>query len=378
MTDLILSEDSKQYQALASDYFQKEVASKNEALDHAGKIPLDLYKAAWELGLATTFIPEDFGGLGLSLWDCAAMAEEAGNASSGLATLFEGNAIATAPLIVAGTREQKESYLSQLTAEPNLASFIFSGSAKVGEKSHAPATVKVKGNQFEISGENLLAVNGENAVWYVVLAADEDNKSLTLFVLPRDTNGIECGAQINKLGRRCADISRINLKRVTVDESKIIGKIGDGSNVLLEATTISNAIIAAHATGIISGALLHSIKYAKERQTFGKPIASYQAVSFMLADMAKNAQAARLLTWKACWLYDQGKADHIEAKCAKVFAVDAAMAAATDAVQIFGGYGYSKEYPVERLMRDAKMMQLMNGTSFDLKCEIGEELLAAK
>ncbi len=370
MTDLILSEESKEYQSLARDFFENEVANKSESLDHEGKIPLDLYKKCWDLGLATAFIPEDFGGLGLSLWETCVISEEAGKASGGFSALIEGNILAAAPLMVAASDEQKSQYLSKLTEAPNLAAFVFPTGSEL-------PTYKKSGAQYELSGTKLVAINGESAGWLVLLAVNADNNEKTMFVFNSDQAGLKREGQITKLGRRCADICAISLEKMTLDELNVVGKVGEGDLLYNDSSVISKTIIAAHATGTISGALHHSTRYSKERITFGKPISDHQAVSFMLADMSKSAQAARLLTWKSAWLYDNGQGDHIQAKCAQVFAVDAAMVSATDAVQVFGGYGYSKEYPVERLMRDAKMMQMMSGTSYDIKCEIGHELLAA-
>ena len=190
------------------------------------------------------------------------------------------------------------------------------------------------------------------------------------------TAGITSGAQIYKLGRRCADICRVQLKDMELSTENLLGEAGEGRAICLESNCISSSFVAAHATGLMRNALENSVRYSKERQTFGKPIGKHQAVGFMLADMAKNVQCARLMTWKAAVLFDGGERDHTSALVARSFAIDAAMAVATDAVQIYGGYGYSKEYPVERLMRDAKMMQMMAGSSFEIKSKIAEELLA--
>lgn len=375
MTDLILSEESKQYQDLARDFFQNEVAAKSEQLDHEGVYPAHLYKAAWELGLASTLIPEDFGGLGLPLWDCAVMAEEAGAASGGVAAVFEANSLACAPILVAGTEQQKQTYLSKLAEEPALAGFCFPSAAD-SFSPFSQVKVSAKGKKFILNSKSLLAANGENAAWYFVIAQDEDSGAASAFVFPSDMPGITRGAQIQKLGRRCSDICKIELENLELGEEHLLGRAGQGRSVIAEANCISATIVAAHATGLMRCGLEHCIRYSKERQTFGKPIAKHQAIGFMIADMAKNTQCARLMSWKAASLFDQSLRDQIQALCAKSFAIDAAMVVATDAVQVYGGYGYSKEYPVERLMRDAKMMQMMAGSSFELKCTIGEEQLA--
>jgi acyl-CoA dehydrogenase len=377
MTDLILSAESTEYQKLARDFFQNEVAPKSEKLDHSGDFSLDLYKAAWELGLATTFIPEKQGGLGLSLWDCVVMAEEVGATSGGLTACFESNVLAAAPILIAGSEAQKDKFLGQLCNEPALASYVFPALADGSSFPTASATYRTNGNKFILNGSDAIAVNGEHAAWFFVLAQEENSSAMSAFVFPVETAGVARGAQIYKLGRRCADICRFQLKDVELSEDNLIGTAGEGRAISLESNCIASAFVAAHATGLMRNALENSVRYAQERQTFGKPIGKHQAVGFMLADMAKSVQCARLMTWKAAVLFDGGDRDHTSALVARSFAIDAAMAAATDAVQIYGGYGYSKEYPVERLMRDAKMMQMMAGSSFEIKTKIAEELLAS-
>ncbi len=377
MTDLILSEESKQYEDLARDFFQNEVATKSEKLDHEARIPLDLYKAAWELGLATTLIPEEFGGLGLSLWDTVVMAEEAGAASGGVASIFEGNVLAAAPVMVAGNPTQKEKYLSVLTAEAVLAGFCFPADADSGQYPRTSASFTKQGSSYILNAEKLIAINGANASWFFALASDASGK-ISAFVFDANLPGVTRGAQIPKLGRKCADICVVAFSNLSLSAENLLGNEGDGTEVLQQSNAISAAVVAAHATGLMRCGLENSIRYSKERQTFGKPIGTHQAIGFMLADMAKNVQCARLMTWKAAKLYDDGVHDSIQALCAKTFAVDAAMSSATDAVQVYGGYGYSKEYPVERLMRDAKMMQMTAGSTFEIKCGLAEKLLAAK
>jgi acyl-CoA dehydrogenase len=377
MTDLILSEESKQYQDLARDFFQNEVAGKSEKLDHDASFPMDLYKAAWELGLATTFIPERFGGLGLSLWDSTVMAEEEGAASGGLAAVFEANALAIAPVLLFGTESQQKKYLSILTAGPTLASICIPAKSGAATYPDECAVFTREGSSFVLNAENVIALNGEHASWFVIVAREDETNELSAFVFDGNLPGITRGAQIPKLGRKCADICRLKISNLELKEENRIGKQGEGQKIILESSCLSAPIVAAHAAGLMRCGLEHCIRYSKERQTFGKPIGKHQAIGFMMADMAKNAECARLMSWKAASLFDSDVRDYNLALSAKIFAVDAAMTSATDAVQVYGGYGYSKEYPVERLMRDAKMMQMMAGNSFELKCGIAEELLAS-
>jgi acyl-CoA dehydrogenase len=376
MTDLHLSEESKEYQNLARDFFQNEVCPESEKLDAEAYFPADLYKAAWELGLATTFIPEVYGGLGLSLWDSTVIAEEAGAASGGFAAILEGNALALAPILLSGSEAQKQEYLTVLTTEPGLGAYCFSEAADGSSFPQAAASYSRSGNKYVLNADGLVALNGEHAVWFFVLARQADGGELSAFVLPGDLPGIARGAQIAKLGRRCADICSLQLKQVELSDENLIGRAGAGADLVLESSCLSACIVAAQATGLMRCALEHSVRYARERQTFGKPIGKHQAIGFLLADMAKNLECARLMTWKAASLFDHEARDIAQALGARSFAVDAAMALATDAVQIYGGYGYSKEYPVERLMRDAKMMQMIAGGSFELKCRLAEEAVA--
>ncbi|MBX9687242.1 MAG: acyl-CoA dehydrogenase family protein [Candidatus Obscuribacterales bacterium] len=376
MTDLVLSQESKEYQALARDFFQNEVASKSEKLDHEGKFPEELYKAAFELGLASSYIPEAYGGLGLPLWDCAVMAEEAGSASGGLAAVFEGNFLAAAAVILSGTDKQKEEYLSSLCTEAGLAGFCFNSKSETESYPSASASVQKQGDKFIVNGMKVSCINGRHASWYFLLAKDLSNGRNSALVFKADLPGITRGAEAAKLGKRCADICLVDFENLELNESNLLGSFGEGDEVLLESNCISAPLLAAHAAGLIRNALENSIRYSKERETFGKPIGKHQAIGFMLADMAKNAECARLMSWKAASLFDQGIKDPLQALSARAFAIDAAMAAATDAVQIYGGYGYSKEYPVERLMRDAKMMQMLAGSSLEIKCRIAEEQLA--
>jgi acyl-CoA dehydrogenase len=378
MTDLKLSDESKEYQNLARDFFQKEVAAKSEKLDQEAAFPLDLYQAAWELGLATAVIPDGFGGLGLSLWDCTVIAEEAGAASGGFAAGLEGNFLAMAPILLAGNEAQKQEYLTRLTTEATLAGYCFPAGSDGSSFPCAGATYRSADGKFYLKAPKIAALNGEQASWYFVLAQEEGGAGFSAFVVPCDLPGIIRGAQLPKLGRRCADICSLQLDNLELTDEHLLGKAGEGRTIVLESCCLSAPIVAAHATGLMRSGLEHSLRYSKERQTFGKPIGKHQAIGFMLADMAKNTECARLMTWKAANLFDNGVRDSVQALAARVFAVDAAMALATEAVQIFGGYGYSREYPVERLMRDAKMMQMMAGSSFELKCTLGEELLSIK
>lgn len=375
MTDLALNEESTQYQELARDFAQKEIAPQAEKLDQQGKFPLNIYQAAWEIGLLTASIPENFGGLGLSLPDACVISEEISSACSGVAAAIEGNMLAMAGLMAAGSPAQQEKYLSILTDSCSFAGYCFNQSQINAHPNQTAATYRKNGSSYEISADDILTLNAEHANWYFLVASDADSGQQSAFIIEAKTEGFSRLQPPYKLGRKCADLGRLKLNKLTLGKEQLLGDEGAWQNFSGKAFCLSTPIIAAHATGIARAALEHSTRYSKERFTFGQPIGNYQGISFMLADIAKNCEAARLLARKSAFMTEQGIFDQTQATAALAFALDGAMTAATNAVQIYGGYGYSREYPVEKLMRDAKVMQVMLTDGTDYKTAIGRELI---
>lgn len=358
MADLILSEDSKQYQDLARDFSQNELAPRAEAFDHCGELPKDLWKKAWELGLINARLPEEFGGLGLSLLDATVITEELAAGCAGISAAFWGNDLAVAPLLVAGAKEQKQKYLEPLLSEFSLAGYCF------GE-----LTARKNGDGWALAGE-AIALNGTQSAWLLVEARTADG--ITGLIVKNAAPGVVADKKAARIGLKAADLTSVRF-----DNAIGLPVCQQWESMKTKIETVTAPIIAAVATGIGRAAMEHAVRYSKERYTMGQPIANHQAVGFMLADMAKNTEASRLLTRKAAWLVDHNEGCLTESLNARHFATEMAMVTATDAVQVFGGYGYSREYPVEKLMRDAKMLQAYCNNAVETRLQVGRKLVGA-
>lgn len=362
MTSLVLTEDSKQYQDLARDFSANEIAPRAEASDHKGELPKELWKKVWEVGLANMQIQEALGGLGLSCVDATVVAEELGAGCAGITAAFWGTDLAVAPLLVAGTEEQKRKFVEPLTSEFGLAGFTLGGTFRL--------------QNGKLCGEGY-CVNAHNASW-VLVKTDTAHGAESVYVIEAKGNAAvrAGGEQMTRIGLKAADISMIYFNEVQLGPENIVGKEGAAHNVCTQVEPRVAPIVAAYATGMARAALEHAVRYAKERQTFGVAIAQHQGVQFMLADMAKNIEAARLLTRKAALMVDRDEACAVASTTARTFALEMAMQAATDAVQVFGGYGYSREYPVEKLMRDVKTMTALLTKPLASKVAVGQALLS--
>jgi len=366
MTDLILNDESKQYQDLAKDFSQNEIAPKSEFFDHSSVPPTDIWKKAWEIGLVNVQLPEAFGGLGLGLLDATIIAEELAAGCVGISAAFWGNDLAVAPLLVAGTIAQQEKFLKPLMNEFSVAGYCFETSSNV--------QVKRNGMEYVLSGD-AVCINATQAPWLVMTALSIEGKK-TVFVIEKNAKGVSVGEPTPKMGLTAADIRLITLNHVSATAEQMLGEADQGTKLMEQVRVQTAPTMAAYATGLARAAMEHAIKYSKERFTFGVPIANHQGVGFMLADMSKGVEAARLLTHKAAWLVDNGAGNFSQSLTALHFATEIAMSIATDAVQVYGGYGYSREYPVEKLMRDAKTMQVLEAQAVNDRLTIGLQLVA--
>jgi acyl-CoA dehydrogenase len=309
------------------------------------------------------------------------MLEEINYGCAGIGTTLAANNLAAMPLLLAGTEEQKKKYLGALTDAPIFAAYACSepdaGSDVAGMRTH----VRKAGDEYVLTGQKRWITNGGHASWYTTFARTGDvkdrHKGITCFVVPRDLPGVSVGKKEDKLGQRASNTCDILFEEVKLTRAHLVGEEGDGFKVAMKTFDRSRPWIAAGATGIMRRSLDECRRYALERKAFGQAIAQFQAVQFMLAEMAMKYEATRLLMLKAAWNIGQGKLDAIESSYAKAFGADSAMAVATDAVQIFGGYGYTREYPVEKLMRDAKLLQIYEGTSQIQRMVIARNLLSA-
>eukprot|EP00128_Syssomonas_multiformis_P004335 Colp12_sorted_trinity150504_noHs@32300 len=376
-----LTPEQEEIQAMTRKFVAEEVIPVAAHHDKTGEYPWEVIKKLHSLGLLNPHIDEKYGGPGLGMLDAALITEELAYGCTGIQTAAEGNSLASAPLLIAANEEQKKKYFGRLVNEPVMAAYCVTepgaGSDVAGLKTKA---VK-KGNEWVLNGQKMWITNGGVANWYFVLAKTDDKaaagKAFTGFVVDADTAGIIKGRKEWNMGQRASDTRGITFEDVVIPDENRLGDVGIGFKIAMGAFDITRPAVAASAVGLAKRALDEATKYALERKTFGTVIFNHQAVSNMLADMAIGIEASRLLTYKACWDRDNGLPNTYFASAAKAMAADVANQAATNAVQIFGGNGFNSEYPVEKLMRDAKIFQIFEGTA-QIQRMIVSRLLAAQ
>ncbi len=381
MISFELTDDQKQLQELARRFAKEEMIPHAEHHDKTGEFPYAVTKKAWEMGLMNTHIEAEYGGMGLGVLDGIIITEELAYGCTGMATALEANGLAAAPVIVAGNPEQKKQFLGMLTAEPKYAAYCVTEPGAGSDVAGIATTAKKVGDEYVINGSKMWITNANVASWYFVLAYTDQSakhKGMSGFLVPRETPGITVGKKEDNLGQRCSDTRAITFEDVKIPAKYRLGNEGEGFRIAMSAFDHTRPMVAAGAVGLARRAMDEAIQYSMTRKTFGQPIASYQAVSFMIAEMAMNIEAARSLVWRSGWEIDQGRRNTKYAAFAKAFAADMAMKVTTDAVQVFGGYGYSKEYPVEKLMRDAKIYQIYEGTSQIQRLIIAKEIFDRK
>jgi len=379
MVSFTLSDEQKQIQSLAAEFAEREIAPKAAHHDRTGEFPREICKKAWELGLMNGHIPEAYGGLGLGVFDSCLVAEEIASGCTGIGTAMEANNLAEAPVIVAGSDEQKKRFLSPMTEELLFAAYCVTEPEAGSDVAGIKTVAKKVGDEYVLNGQKMWITNAGVANWYYVLAYTDPalgHRGMSSFVVPADSPGISIGKKEMNMGQRASDTRSISFEDVKVPAANLLGAEGQGFKISMSAFDHTRPLVASAGVGLAKAAMKHAVRYARERKTFGQPIGNYQAISFMLADMDKDIEAARLLCWKAACLIDAGQRNTREAAIAKAFSADIAMRVATDAVQVYGGYGYSQEYPVEKLMRDAKIFQIYEGTSQIQRVIISRQLLS--
>jgi acyl-CoA dehydrogenase len=319
------------------------------------------------LGLVNTHIPSEYGGLGLGVLDGAIVTEELAYGCTGIQTAIEANGLAEAPLIVAGNDEQKKKYLGRMTEEPLMASYGVTEPGAGSDVAGLKTTAVKKGDKWVINGQKMWITNAGHANWFFVLARTDANantgKAFTGFIVDADTPGIQVGRKEINMGQRASDTRGVTFEEVVVPEENVLGSVGQGFKIAMGAFDITRPLVASGAVGLARRAMEEATKYSLERKTMGKEIFNHQAVAFMLADMAIGIESARMMVYKAAYMRDQGQRNTWYASIAKALASEVANRTAADAVQIFGGNGFNTEYPVEKLMRDAKIFQIYEGTS---------------
>jgi acyl-CoA dehydrogenase len=375
-----LNEEQRSLRELAHDFADKEIRPKAADYDEHMTHPADVIAKAHELGLMNLHVPADYGGPDLGLLDGCVVAEELNWGCSGMGTALGVNGLGAGPVIIAGTEEQKRTWLAPLIDEPILCSFGLTEPDAGSDVARIKSTAVRRGDEYVLNGSKTFITNAGYAGWTVVFAKtdpEQGHRGISAFIVPMDTPGVTIEKHLDKMGQRSTDTSAFALTDVVVPATNRLGEEGDGFKIAMQTLDGTRPGTAIGAVGVARAAYEYACDYSKQRVTFEQPIAMHQGVNFLIADMATKIEAARLLTWQAAWMLDEGwgRKATLYSSMAKRFAADTAMEVTTDAVQIFGGYGYIKEYPVEKLMRDAKLYQIYEGTSQIQRLVIAREVL---
>ncbi|MDR1603929.1 MAG: acyl-CoA dehydrogenase family protein [Gracilibacteraceae bacterium] len=379
MYDMTLSQEEQLMLQSVREYSENVIAPAAKEADATGEFPWDVVKKGIELGLHALPIPEAYGGAGISSVLMSILAEEMSKACAGIATTLGATGLSCYPVLIAGNEEQKKLYFDTIMAGA-LGAFCLTEPGAGSDSGSVAATAERDGGDYVLNGSKTFITNGGVAGIYTVFATVDRSrglKGLSAFMVERGRAGLSVGKEENKMGIRASNTTDVVFTNVRVPASHLLGREGDGFKIAMTTLDRSRHSVGAQAVGICQAALEASIRYANERKQFGKPIGANQAIQFMLADMATQTEAARWLVRRAAWLQDQGLPYSMESAMAKTFAGDTAMQVTTDAVQIFGGYGYSRDYPIEKLMRDAKIMQIFEGTNQIQRVVIAGRLLKA-
>jgi butyryl-CoA dehydrogenase len=362
-----LTEDQALMQKLVREFSEKQLAPGVAQRDENEEFSRELFNSMGEMGFTGICFPEEYGGVGGDVLTYILAVEEISRVDDGLGVSLSASvSLCGWPIYAYGTEEQKQKYLTPLAEGRTMGAFGLT-EANAGTDSASQQTTAVQdGDDYIINGSKMFITNGGEAETYVIFAMTDKskgNKGITAFILEKGMPGFTFGKKEDKLGIRSSQTMELVFQDVRVPAANRLGKEGDGFKIAMTTLDGGRIGVAAQALGIAEAALDFSIKYSKERVQFGKPICRNQGLSFMMADMATKIEASRMLVYRAAYLKDQGQPYSKEAAMAKMFASDSAMSITVDAIQIFGGYGYSKEYPVERLMRDAKICQIYEGTN---------------
>ncbi|HZP87174.1 MAG TPA: acyl-CoA dehydrogenase family protein [Burkholderiales bacterium] len=374
-----LSDEQRLIQHTAREFARREILPRAPACDREARFPMEIFAQARELGLVNMTVPREFGGSGWGALDLALVTEEMAWACSGITGALGLNSIFADVFHVAGSPEQKKTAFARLLNGEFGAYAVTEPGAGSDVAGIATRAVR-KGDRYLLNGSKVWISNAPLASMFVVFAktdASAGHRGISAFFVDRDTPGLSVGQPLGKLGQRAGPAAEVFLQHVDVPASALIDGEGQGFAIAMKVFDRSRPMVAALAIGLIQRCLDESLEYAKTRKTMGRPIIEHQAIGHKIADMALRCEAARLLTQQAAWSLDAGYRNTLQAAYAKTFAADSAMWAATEAVQIFGGMGYSTEYPVEKLFRDAKVLQIYEGTSEIQRNIIARELVRA-
>jgi len=378
MIDFSLTDEQKQLQQLARDFARNEIIPIASEYDQKEEMPWEVIEKAHELGLLNTGIPEHAGGLGLGMLDEVIIGEELAYGCMGIYTILMASELGITPILVGGTPEQQQRFLAPLLDKPSLAAFALSEPNNGSDAAAMNTTAVLDGDEWVINGTKMWISNGGVAELTVVFATVDKSlghRGTVAIVVPKDAPGQSYSKIRHKMGQRASLTSELVFENVRVPRENILGDVGDGFKIAMKTLDKTRVPVAAGSVGIARRALEESLKYAKEREAFGKPIATLQAIQFKLAEMAMGIETGRLMTYKAAWLVDRGMPHGQESAIAKAYCSEMAFDAANEAIQVHGGYGYVGEYPVEKLLRDVKLNQIYEGTNEIQRVVIARNLL---
>jgi acyl-CoA dehydrogenase len=372
-----LTDEQKELRALAREFAEKEIRPKAAEHDEHQTHPAEIVAKAHDLGLMNLHLPESLGGPELSAFDGMLVGEELNWGCSGIGTSLGANGLGAGPVIIAGTDEQKAEWLPPLLDAPILCSFGLSEPDAGSDVARMKTTAVRKADEYVLNGSKTFISNAGYADWTVVFAKTapaQGHRGISAFVVPMDAPGVTIEQHLDKMGQRATDTSAFALQDVVVPAGNRLGEEGHGFKIAMQTLDFTRPGTAIGAVGVAQAAYELAVASAKQRVTFDVPIAMHQGVNVVIADTATEVEAARRLSGQAAWMLDQGERATLYSSFAKRFAADTAMKVTTDAVQVFGGYGYMKEYPVEKLMRDAKLFQIYEGTSQIQRLVIAKEI----
>lgn len=372
-----LTEEQEAFRQLACEFAQGKIAPVAAEYDVKGEFPWPIVKEMARMDFFRLWIPEEYEGLGGGIMEMCLVTEEMSRACGGIALALAGTALGTFPILISGNDEQRKKYLPALASGEALAAFCLTEPEAGSDAGAIQTTARLEGDYYILNGTKHFITNGGVAKYYTVIASTDPKKGsrgASAFIVEEGTEGLTFGKKEDKMGIRASATSEVIFQDCKVPKENILGKEGHGFIVAMKTLDKSRPGVASQALGIAQGAFDHAVRYARERKQFGQSISSFQIIQHMLADMSTQIEAARALIYSTAKMIDSGSTDYgKESAICKVFAGDTAMKVTTDAVQIFGGYGYMKDYPVEKYMRDAKITQIYEGTN-----QIQRNVIAAK
>lgn len=378
--DFSLTEEQLELRELTRQFAKNEMRPKAAEYDEKNELPLEVMKKAFEIGFLTSGIPIEYGGTGFSNMDNAVSCEELAWGCSGMFTSIMANTLALTPIVLFGSEEQKREFFPPFCREMNFACFGLTEKEAGSDNSMIRTVAKRDGDDYIINGSKTFITNAGVAKLGVIFASTDPERGargISAFIVPMDTPGVVVGKHENKMGHRASDTAELFFDDVRVPAKNLLKKEGFGFVIAMKTLDMARPAVGAGAVGLARAAYEEALKYAQNRVQFGRPIATFQHNAFKLVDMIMSIDAARLMVYRSAWMLDTDKKASKESAMAKIMATDAAMKVTVDAIQLMGGYGYMKEYPVEKMMRDAKLFQIYEGTNEIQRHVISLEILGA-